>query len=506
MFLFEKKENETTNNNPADNTWQCSQCGLNNNMSQKNCQACYASPKQVKEIYEDMIDTHNDEDSSPKCICGGLLVLSKAQDCYEEYKEVYCNICETVTEGINTVYHCVKLQNHQYDDGYDLCKICSFRKTNEFSSNLLTKTKEYEMKQNNNRLTNVIISPFSINCALSLALCGAGGNTLKQMIKTLLPNNNDYKLSFEYAAKITANLIDLCNDYNTKHGKLIQIANRLWINNNFKAKQKYIDVCNVNVEYLDCTNLKTAANNINKWCALKTNNLIPKIVEANQLGLLRLLITNAIYFKGEFELAFPKRNTRPNINFYENVKRQKVISKVHMMHSTLIHYFAKDIQNGQYDAVKMYYKNCRKQLCLILVKSNVLNKYKTDMTIHDIKNIKWKKNKLKLYVPKYECKVDYKLNDVLKQMGIIDAFKATADFSNMADEGVWIDWVLHKAFIKVDEKGTEAAAVTAIKMRGRGRARPVSENIPVIKFNHMFNFYIFDEKRNIMLFSGTFVG
>ena len=89
-------------------------------------------------------------------------------------------------------------------------------------------------------------------------------------------------------------------------------------------------------------------------------------------------------------------------------------------------------------------------------------------------------------------------------MGMMDAFDRNADFSNIAgDKSLFIDTVLHKAVIEMDEEGTKAAASTAITMAFKCSG---FDFVPVLRFDHPFNFYIFDEKKDIILFNGLFVG
>eukprot|EP01083_Nonionella_stella_P178110 628203_1 len=390
---------------------------------------------------------------------------------------------------------------------------CATKSRNKFPTKLLLQIKSIANAKTHQ---NIITSPFSIVSALSLATCGAKNNTLHQMIDVLYPNTDEKDMNqSEYALKMYLNTTNICSYYNTQYSSHLVIANKLWINQQFKVLQTYMDIMRkckaVEIETLDCTNKRFAANKINKWCSDQTKGLIPQIVTPNDLMFVRMVITNAIYFKAEFEQAFPLKKTKKGIRFFQTCDRIKEISKVTMMYSLLKHTFCKGAKayDGLYDVVKIYYKNCNRNLVLVLVRCNdPKDVTMSNFRIEDLQNIKFREGKLHLYVPRFEYECSYVMNDALKLMGMTDAFDvSSADFSNMSKEPVCISKVIHKAYVKVDEKGTEAAAATAVvvKLRKKSRRRK-KEEIPMIRFDHIFNFYIMDQQKQIVLFSGCYAG
>ena len=120
---------------------------------------------------------------------------------------------------------------------------------------------------------------------------------------------------------------------------------------------------------------------------------------------------------------------------------------------------------------------------------------------------KWTAGKIHLFLPKFKFEYEAELSKVLFKMGIVDAFNDAADFSFMTGtKELYIDQVIHKAIIEVDEVGTEAAAVTVVKLRSKSKSMPKKEIIPIIRCDHPFSFYIFDDIKKVILFSGYFAG
>ena len=135
---------------------------------------------------------------------------------------------------------------------------------------------------------------------------------------------------------------------------------------------------------------------------------------------------------------------------------------------------------------------------------------KTSITKKDITSCEWKYAPLNLFVPKFRYEYQMNLNDVLQKMGIKAAFDGpdgNADFSGINGErNLFIGDVIHKARIEVDESGTKAAAATVIRMKAKKSARRQKPVIPTIRFDHPFDFFIIDEEKKFILFSGRYTG
>ena len=190
--------------------------------------------------------------------------------------------------------------------------------------------------------------------------------------------------------------------------------------------------------------------------------------------------------------------------------RKKEVCKVSMMISKEKNrYFARKMQ-GVYDLVKLQYKESK--LALVLVIDNHSNKGKKKkgiITKKDIMKCDWKYNKLNLFMPKFKFKYEIELSKILQEMGIKRAFDnplRSADLSGIIGKpDLYIDKVIHKAIIEVNESGTKAAAVTAVRMKKRCIA-PKEDKVATIKFDHPFDFHIIDDDKKAILFSGRFVG
>eukprot|EP01084_Bolivina_argentea_P093553 168249_1 len=459
-------------------------------------------------IADDESKSNMNNNTSPKCICGTKLILKKAQSCYDDAKEIECDSCGETIKGNTKVYHCKNKETSRHEEGYDLCKKCALPtalNTDGFDSFI------FETLNNTNKnKSNLIISPFSILVAMTICMLGSDKNTLKEMLNVLYCNRKDKSLTFNNSKIITKEIITLCKylneEYTGKNRPIVKIANKLWIMKGYKVIKKYIDASGVNaIGFMD-NNADKTANMINGWCSDNTNKMIQQVVTRNDVQGVKLVIANAIYFKGQFVNAFSKHKTMKNTAFYENKNRKKQISKVRMMYSDGYQYFVQKYHK-YYDVVALEYKGSN--LSLILSINNYSSRNRRLLNTKDICGLtnKWKHKKVELCLPKFKFEYEIRLNDTLKQMGIIDAFNdVTADFSNMTEmNDLCIGAVIHKAVIEVNETGTEAAAVTVVTMRKKGCARIIEEP-PEIHFDHPFNFYIFDEEKRIVLFSGTYVG
>ncbi|MBR1926807.1 MAG: serpin family protein [Bacteroidales bacterium] len=202
---------------------------------------------------------------------------------------------------------------------------------------------------------------------------------------------------------------------------------------------------------------------VNKWCDKKTHGMIPSILDQQPGADSYAYFMNAVYFKGIWSEKFDKANTKDEEFRLEDGTR----SKVRMMRQK--HIFPMGSIDGLCAALCLPYGNEAYRMVILLPEDgktieDVKGGLDTESWSGLIKNMS--KSEVDVKIPAFETSTDLlHLKDALMEMGIKDAFSTTsADFSNMTDEGVYINDVLHKARIKVDEQGSEAAAVTVIEM------------------------------------------
>eukprot|EP01084_Bolivina_argentea_P286061 490660_1 len=357
----------------------------------------------------------------------------------------------------------------------------------------------------NKNESNLICSPLSVLTALTICMCGAKDNTLKQMFETLYPNESKQNNTPENAQKTATQTMNICSYYNKEYvgnndKPILNITNKLWIKKGLKILETYIKSTTVDsIQSLDISNPGQAAVIVNKWFTAQTKNMIKDVVNESIMSNMELLISNAIYFNGKFLKPFPEKNTKEKVPFYSNRRQTKKLGEVTMMNSTNEQWIAEEVK-GVWDVVKLQYVNSSLSLYLVINNYGVGNE--PVLTANDLLfnlNDYWVESKIRLFVPKFKFEYSIELTDVLKEMGITDAFCNKADFSGITGgKELFISTVIHKAIIEVDEKGTKAAAATAVVM---SRCLPSTK-----RFDHPFTFYIIDEDKKMALFSGCFEG
>ncbi len=306
---------------------------------------------------------------------------------------------------------------------------------------------------------NVLVSPFSAFAALSMTLNGAAGKTKSEMLKTLGLSNDDLD---ELNKRNEATFAAL--NKNTK--VQIEIANAIYADKSTPFKQSFIELCKkdygAEIHNENFSDPKTV-NAINAWCKAKTHGKIDSILDSlNPLE--KMVLLNAIYFKGTWQNQFHKSHTGDDKFTDEN----GTVLPIKMMHQNETFAYFKD-QN--FAAVELPYLGHNQSLFVFLPDKNstlsaVQAKFSKD---------NWKlwmnafqPTTVNLSLPKFKIEYSTKLNEALKSMGMADAFNLkTADFSGMIDQPTGIGRVLQKTFMEVNEEGTEAAAATAVTMMTR---------------------------------------
>ncbi|OJJ20307.1 hypothetical protein BKI52_17740 [marine bacterium AO1-C] len=345
--------------------------------------------------------------------------------------------------------------------------------------------------------TNLFVSPYSISSALAMTYAGAKKTTATEMAQVLhfAPDNlhKDYKT-----------LADHFKNINRK-GLELKIANALWgektqrfLPTYLSLNQKYYQSKLENLDFKKQPEQSRLI--INKWVEGKTNNKIKNLIPKGLIDQrTRLVLTNAIYFKGDWQYIFKKSQTR-RMPFIAKNQRFPGIKFMGMQRR--FRYTA----NQQLQAIEIPYKDHKMSLMILLPKGkdglSALEKQFDAATYQKLID-QMRYTKVKLSLPKFKMTVSTKLKETLQQLGMKTAFNNQADFTGMTGTSdLKISEVVHKAFVEVNEKGTEAAAATAVIMRAK-KASVKHPTPPVIfKADHPFMFIIKDNKTNSILFIG----
>ena len=340
---------------------------------------------------------------------------------------------------------------------------------------------------------NYMVSPFSLKMAMSLAANGANGITKDEILTAFGIDNLD---SYNTAAK------ELIERYEGTSSVKLNVANSIWLNKDVAGKDiKFTDEYKKLVsEYYKGTaseeDAKNIAMKINSWVEKKTNNKIKNLLPEGDAKFLSVLV-NTIYFKGEWAEQFEKYATKEE-NFTD---RNGKVEKTDFMHKTERYRFYED-ENMK--MVRVPYKGGKTAMYLVLP----TNEDKMDIaTALDNMN----SYKVRLSFPKFKTEYSLSFKEILKHIGIEKAFeKWEAEFDEVMFKGVkegenvYVDDVLQKTFIEVDENGTEAAAATAVIMNKATSIGPGMEEIKEFKADRPFIYFIRDDVTHEVLFIGEY--
>lgn len=304
---------------------------------------------------------------------------------------------------------------------------------------------------------NFLISPYSISTALTMTYTGAVGATKEAMAKVLcLSGKNDEEIKNQ--AKT-----DIESLSKVEKGTILEIANALFANKNINFKKDFLDE---NKKYFDAGtqsmdfSAAESLDKINGWVSEKTHKKIEKILDKVS-GDAILYLINAIYFKGTWQDQFKKSDTKDR-DFH---KVDGTKNKVPMM--SLNRTFSY-MENPDCKAVFLPYKDTRFGLYIFLPASK-LDQFENSLDQKSFEKMTslFRSRPGTLKLPRFKMEDSMKLKDSLCKLGMEEAFDPKmADFSAMTNEKerVFINEVIHKTFMEVNEEGTEAAAVTAVEM------------------------------------------
>lgn len=350
---------------------------------------------------------------------------------------------------------------------------------------------------------NLFLSPFSISTALGMTSTGAKGKTLDEMNQTLHFPADQAETNAGFAS-----IMKTLNNESVpaaKRGYELSVANALWGQKGANWLPTFLETTGKNygaglreVDFEGAT--EASRKTINRWVEQQTHD---KIKDLLQEGVLKpdtqLVLTNAIYFKGSWALEFNKKATKDEPFFVDGAKEAKVPT-MHISSSNRYH------EEAGFQALELPYKGKDLSMVIFLPKTkDGLAAF--EKTLSAAKLNEWL-GKLRfeetvvVSLPKFKMTSEFSLAKTLSAMGMNLLFSDGADLSGMNGKGgLYVSDAIHKAFVDVNEEGTEAAAATAIVVRPTS-ARIDPKPIPVFKADHPFFFAIRDNRTGSVLFVG----
>jgi serine protease inhibitor len=362
---------------------------------------------------------------------------------------------------------------------------------NDFAFNLFREIAKTEKE-------NIFISPFSISTALAMTYAGADKNTADEMEKAMhfMPNNPAFHLGYGDYLKLLKS--------NAKDHIQLRIANRLWGEKQYELMPSFIELNKQAYESpLQKMNFKGnpegCRKEINKWVEDKTEQRIKDLIPQGVIdSYTKLVLTNAIYFKGDWLYQFKKNKTKDSKFKLANGKTKKT---PFMNWKGGLSYF----ENDMYKMVNLPYKGEKQSMVVILPhKTDDLGKLESLVNNETFEQLYYDyRPEVVLSLPKFKMTLPLTLNKYLLDLGIKDAFTSIADFSKMTfSNDLYISSVVHKAFIEIDEEGTEAAAATAVVVNVSDSEQNFPPKPMEFIADHPFLFYIVDNETKAILFMG----
>ena len=343
---------------------------------------------------------------------------------------------------------------------------------------------------------NIFFSPWSIMTAFAIVSEGARGNTAEEMQNVFGFSSNKIQRQNEFKS-----VNDELNQEDSSYS--LQVANALWLADFFEPLKEYVDIAkkyyDSEVSAVDFVG-DEGVDTINSWAAEKTNDKIKTILPPGSTNeLTRLVITNAIYFKGTWVTQFDEEHT----NDQDFTVDSDTIIKTPMMNLYQNQHLYGETENIK--ILELPYEGEKLSMLLLLPKEiDGIADLENSLTIENLNY--WKDSLLEqelqiVSIPKFELETKYDLIPPLHKLGINDAFdQNNADFLGITtSEQLFITSALHKAYVDVNEEGTEAAAVTAITV---GTTSVDPNPPPTFVADHPFIFVIQDNETGHILFIG----
>lgn len=425
-------------------------------------------------------------------------------------------------------------KQHKNDVGYHLMRAYNLDMLPGHSARVFDSSASYPVLRLQEGAANVVISPWGIAHALSMLFEGAGeGSPSEQELSHILFDVKGSPSSKDVVRTQVSNIAKSISASDT----MVSDANSAWVHPEFKVLEKYVGA--LKEKYAASVYPLDDAQTVNTWVSEATHNKITSIIDQNSISKTLLLLINAIYFKGMWQVPFPKSMTNmlPFYNIDGTTNQVPLMYLCHKDKSNAVQAAQFDVsvpssvhssavkctavkflyQGGQFSGIASMPQEVVHDGSRLLLKGGV--PYEEGLkacgeavlmrlsasAVKDALN--WltvdgrQLSAIKVFLPRFEIEYSTSLNVQLSHMGIKSIFKP-GDFTNIsAEPSLSVSDIIHKVYIKVDEEGTEAAAVTAVMM-----VKCIAMMAPpeiFVKFDRPFNFSIVHEPTGLALFSGT---
>ena len=351
---------------------------------------------------------------------------------------------------------------------------------------------------------NLFYSPYSVSLALAMTYAGARTETAQQMADTLhftLPQDSLHP---------AFNSLDIALNRRGEgaagkdgEGFRLNVVNAIWGQENYEFRSEFLDLLAENygagLRILDFANAPEVSRvTINDWVSDQTERRIEDLIPPGAINILtRLVLTNAIYFNSAWQYPFPENMTADGV-FYLLDGNEITVP---MMKQTESLGYA---EGAGYQAVDLPYDGGELSMVILLPQIGQLGDFENAMDAQQVQAIieSLEHKRVALAMPGFEFASIFSLKEALAAMGMPVAFSESADFSGIAgNRELFITDVVHKAFVSVDEAGTEAAAATAVIVGTTG----IPESPVEVTLNHPFIFLIRDIETGAILFVGRVV-
>jgi serpin B len=364
---------------------------------------------------------------------------------------------------------------------------------------------------------NSCVSPIGIAMALGALAAGARGHTeleLKELLR-LEPPEEDLPERLGRLSEVLCRrgARDFLTDLETgelreveREAFQLRLAHALFVQGGYSLVPTYVESLKkhlaAEVRSLDFADPGSASRRINEWVAARTEGKIAEITTPDALdALTRLVLVNAVYFLAAWLDPFDEDFTRPKPFFLQSDSAGASL-EVPMMANTGMYRYGRDDERGV-GAVEIPYEAM--SMVLLLPDRGRFDSFEESLSDEFVDHVvgSLAPQEVALELPKFELESSYRLSDALRALGAGRAFDVSnADFGGISDDpdGLFVSEVIHRARIRVDENGTEAAAATAIDCLAAGEP-PETEPVPFV-VDRPFFFSIRDEQTGALLFLG----